>query len=134
VQRCGNAPPSPPALPAPITGPSACFAGFVQLPSGACCLRSQVTAGDQCCPSGQKPDATGRTCVPVTPPSIFVPRTRAPSGVTPHVTPEGPWFRKKLPPPALKEFTPPLKKFTLPPRKKKPVIEFKRSLPGVRSQ
>jgi len=136
-QKCSvaaTAPPSPTGPLAPITGPSACFTGFVQLPSGACCLRSQVTAGDQCCPSGKKPDANGRTCVPVTPPSIFVPRTRAPSGVTPHVTPEGPWFRKKLPPPALKEFTPPLKKFTLPPRKKKPVIKFKRSLPGVRSQ
>jgi hypothetical protein len=47
---------------APAAG--GCFAGYVQLPNGSCCLASQATAGGQCCPAGQKPDADKRKCVP----------------------------------------------------------------------
>ncbi|MDE2379559.1 hypothetical protein [Bradyrhizobium sp.] len=41
-----------------------CFAGYVKLPNGSCCLAAQATAGGQCCPTGQKPDADKRKCVP----------------------------------------------------------------------
>lgn len=43
--------------------PGGCFAGYVKLPDGSCCLASQATSGGQCCPAGQKPDADKRTCV-----------------------------------------------------------------------
>ena len=49
---------------APIKGPGGCFAGYVQLPNKSCCLADQATAGGQCCPAGQKPDAEKRKCVP----------------------------------------------------------------------
>jgi hypothetical protein len=44
--------------------PGGCFAGYVKLPNGSCCLASQATSGGQCCPAGQKPDADKRKCVP----------------------------------------------------------------------
>jgi hypothetical protein len=50
----------------------ACPANYVQLPSGQCCVASQM-AGEQCCPVGQKPDARRQTCVPVSPPTVVIP-------------------------------------------------------------
>lgn len=60
----GNAPPAK----------GSCFAGYVKLPNGSCCLAGQATAGGQCCPAGQKPDADKRKCVPAGG-ATFVPAT-----------------------------------------------------------
>lgn len=57
---------------APTTG--TCFAGYTQLPNGSCCLESRATAGGQCCPAGQRPDAEKRKCVPAGG-TTFVPAT-----------------------------------------------------------
>jgi hypothetical protein len=65
------APPSKPST--SVTGPNECFAGYVPLPNGSCCLASQATEGGQCCPAGQKPDADKRKCVPAGGGATFVP-------------------------------------------------------------
>lgn len=62
----------------PVPATNACFTGYVKLPNGSCCLAAQATAGGQCCPAGQKPDADKRKCVPAgattfTPGTKFVP-------------------------------------------------------------
>lgn len=112
-----------------------CFAGYVQLPNGSCCLASQATAGGQCCPAGQKPDADKRKCVPAGG-ATFVP-------VTPHVhapivvpgkrgkpvvsKPPRPPGIAVPPPPPPKRFVPP-KRFT-----PKPIVR-PTPLPRVRRQ
>jgi hypothetical protein len=62
-------PQQPPSVPPPLPfDPNACFPGYTKLPNGQCCLTSQMTAGGVCCPSGQMPDSSRRSCVPIGPP------------------------------------------------------------------
>ncbi|WP_142250429.1 hypothetical protein [Bradyrhizobium sp. UNPF46] len=73
-----------------------CFAGYVKLPNGSCCLGSQATSGGQCCPVGQKPDADKRKCVPAGG-TTFVPAT--PHLPAPVVAPRGKRGKVVVPPP-----------------------------------
>jgi len=98
---------------APVPGTKGCFAGYLQLPNGSCCLAGHATAGGECCPSGQKPDADKRKCVPAGG-STFVPGTHAPLPVIiPHGKPGG---REIVPPPPPRIVVPPLKRFGPPKR------------------
>lgn len=58
----------------------ACPPDYVQMPSGQCCLASQM-AGGVCCPAGQRPDARRQACVAVTPPTFIVPPVLVPPRV-----------------------------------------------------
>ncbi|MCZ7566923.1 MAG: hypothetical protein M5U08_26460 [Burkholderiales bacterium] len=63
------------SIPIPARETPACPPNYVRMPTGQCCLASQVADG-VCCPAGQRPDPRRRTCVPVTtvvPPIILPP-------------------------------------------------------------
>ncbi|MFZ2155348.1 MAG: hypothetical protein WAV72_04375 [Bradyrhizobium sp.] len=117
---------------APITQPGACFTGYVKLPNGSCCLAAQATAGGQCCPSGQKPDADKRKCVPGGP--AFVPGgIHAPAPV---IVPRGKrGGREFVPPPPRIVVRPPPKRFVPPKRfTPKPIIRPAPVAPRFRQQ
>ena len=100
--------------------PGGCFAGYVKLPDGSCCLASQATSGGQCCPAGQKPDADKRKCVaggattfvpgkPFVPAPAVVPSGKRGKAVTqPRVRPP----RLAVPPPPPPKIVVPPKRFT----------------------
>ncbi|MCG2632824.1 hypothetical protein L6654_40255 [Bradyrhizobium sp. WYCCWR 13023] len=117
-------------------GPTGCFAGYVKLPNGSCCLASQATAGGQCCPAGQKPDADKRNCVPAggatfAPGKSFVP--------APVVVPSGKRGKAVKPsrvrPPGVAVPPPPPPKFVVPPKRftPRPIVR-PTPLPRVRGQ
>jgi hypothetical protein len=115
----------PNAPPVPNKGPDACFTGYVKLPSGSCCLAAQATAGGQCCPAGQKPDADKRQCVPAGG-ATFVPGiTHAP---VPVIIPRGKRGGREFvpPPPPPRIVVPPPKRFGPPKR----FVPPKRFTPG----
>lgn len=103
---------------APIKGPDTCFTGYVKLPSGSCCLAAQATAGGQCCPSGQKPDADKRKCVPAGG-ATFVPgSTVVPAPV---ILPRGKrGGREYVPPPPPPRIAVPPKRRFVPPKRVTP--------------
>lgn len=103
------------APPVPIKKPNACFTGYVQLPNGSCCLAGQATAGGQCCPSGQKPDADKRKCVPASG-ATFVPV--APHAPAPVIIPRGKRGGREFvpPPPPRIVVQPPKRRFGPPKR------------------
>jgi hypothetical protein len=121
---------------APIKGPDACFTGYVKLPNGSCCLAAQATAGGQCCPAGQKPDADKRNCVPAGG-ATFVPGTTIVPA--PVILPRGKrGGREFVPPPPRPRIVvrpPPPKRFVPPPRfKPKPIIRRPVVAPRFRQQ
>lgn len=114
-QRCVG-PAAPPT-------PASCFAGYVRLPSGACCRESQATASGVCCPAGQRPDANRRSCVPATPPAhVTPPRVMVPPLVVPppKVLPPPHRVRPGVRPPPV--FVPPPKIVVPPKRPQRPVV------------
>ncbi len=121
---------------APIKQPDACFTGYVKLPNGSCCLAAQATAGGQCCPSGQKPDADKRKCVPAGG------ATFAPGGIhapAPVILPRGKRGGREFvpppPPPRIVVRPPPPKRFVPPKRfTPKPIIRPRPVPPPIRRQ
>jgi hypothetical protein len=121
----GNAPPAA----------GGCFAGYVQLPNGSCCLADLATTGGQCCPAGQKPDADKRKCVPATtfvpgkpfvPAPVVVPPSKRGKVVVPK-PPRSPGVAVPPSPPP-KVFVPP-KRFT-----PKPIVRPTPVPPRIRRQ
>jgi hypothetical protein len=107
---------------APVKQPDACFTGYVKLPNGSCCLAAQATAGGQCCPAGQKPDADKRKCVPAGG-ATFVPGTTIVPA--PVIIPRGKRGGREFvpPPPRIVVRPPPPKRFGPPKRfTPKPII------------
>lgn len=104
--------------PPPLKGSNACFAGYLQLPNGSCCLAAQATAGGQCCPAGQKPDADNRKCVPAGG-ATFVPATPH----APVILPGGKRGERLAVPPPRIVVVPPPKRFGPPKRvQPRPII------------
>ena len=121
---------------APVKQPDACFTGYVKLPNGSCCLAAQATAGGQCCPAGQKPDADKRKCVPAGS-TTFVPGTTiVPAPVIlPRGKRGGREFVPPPPPPRIVVRPPPPKRFGPPKRfTPKPIIRPRPVPPPIRRQ
>ncbi|MDP3075979.1 MAG: hypothetical protein Q8N40_10090, partial [Bradyrhizobium sp.] len=121
---------------APIKQPDACFTGYVKLPNGSCCLAAQATAGGQCCPSGQKPDADKRKCVPAGGATFLPGTTIVPAPVIlPRGKRGGREFVPPPPPPRIVVRPPPPKRFGPPKRfTPKPIIRPRPIPPPIRRQ
>ena len=65
---CPTPKPAPlPQPPKPQPPPACTIAGTVRLADNSCCAPTQATSCGVCCPAGQKPDATGASCISAQP-------------------------------------------------------------------